>query len=172
MTRVVQLIAVTCQRVAVGLVVVAGGVLSTTLPAGSELASPTTMSAPFVHPHIRQIEPMVAPLPRKIAIPRVAAAQGAIVVAKAQLPPQPIKVAAQPEKAVTAKGAPAPGRAKFVAYTCKLGQEYSVERKTCYTPGVNIDPAAPTAAVEAKTAVVKAAGEGGGRSALGANQRR
>ena len=68
--------------------------------------------------------------------------------------------------ALAATGAPTP-KPKFVAYTCKIGQDYSVERKTCFTPGVakaaTVEPAKRIAKAAPVTAVIDTIG----RSSLG-----
>ena len=57
---------------------------------------------------------------------------------------------------------------KLVAYTCKIGQDYSVERKICFTPGVK-SAAAPVR--RAKLAPSKTTLDPTARSALGVKLR-
>ena len=73
------------------------------------------------------LAPASAPVatPAKSASPAVAAAPAPLAPASAAV----ASINRAPAKA-------APKQPKFVAYTCKLGEDYSVERKTCFTPGV------------------------------------
>ncbi len=71
--------------------------------------------------------------------------------------------------AVPARITPTVKLPKFVAYTCKLGEDYSVARKTCFTPGVKAAGAVKSASASktANSQPPKAAIESSGRSALG-----
>ena len=81
-------------------------------------------------PRAQRIQPMVTALRGNTTTNTIPVAQAAKQVIK------PVtKTAATKTAAATGATAPAAPQT-FVAYTCKIGQEYSVERKTCYTPGV------------------------------------
>ena len=140
-------------------------------------AAPATPARP---PVARQIVPMVAPIkrvlpsvaaipaaPKKI-LPSVAATPPAatVVQASAATPAAPaLPLTAKPAASIPApatkvaappKAAPVMAattrQPKFVAYTCKLGQDYSVARKTCFTPGVTSATVTGTKAATTKTA--------------------
>ena len=106
----------------------------------------------------------------------------AVVVVAAPVPlPSPVLAgtqALQPGAQVAAgttvaaaapAAAPATGSGKFVATTCRVGQDYSVARRTCFTPGVTVASSGKGKARQAagRKALARAAAEPGHRSALG-----
>jgi hypothetical protein len=123
-------------------------------PAGPQLAitssfAPTAVSAA----PIPKVKGPVASVPPPASVP-AASAITATPVAVARTAPATVKVT-QP---------------KYVAYTCKLGEDYSVQRKVCFTPGIKTAAVAAKASPAAKTAKLqpKPALDTAERSALGA----
>ena len=106
----------------------------------------------------------------------------AVAVVAAPVPPPSLVLAGsqalQPAAQVTAgttvaaaapAAAPAAASGKFVATTCRVGQDYSIERRTCFTPGVTVASSGKAKARQAagRKALARAAAEPGHRSALG-----
>jgi hypothetical protein len=162
-----------------------------------DAAKPALIVTPHA-PVARQIEPMVAPVRRVAPGATIANAQKPVVtaapapaavaaktpasvplavstptVAKLKTPVVAAPAAVAVVAASTAASArPAPiKQPKFVAYTCKLGEDYSLERKTCFTPGVKAAGVGSKAEPVSKTAKLqptKSALDTSGKSALGA----
>lgn len=148
-------------------------------------------------PVARQIEPMVAPIhrasPRQVTTPHLAAplaqrsAGRAPIVAgphqasaPRRAPAHPVQAAAAAKPAlpvaskpvaitaaVPATASPVAAGPKFVAHTCRIGQDYSA-KLGCYSPGVTKVAGRAGAGVRGKLATV----DTGGRSSLGAAKRR
>ena len=111
-------------------------------------------------PIARQIEPMVAPIKR--------------VEPKVGLTPDAQQFVTG---SLLAPAAPWSAGTKYVVHTCRIGQDYSEKRKTCYTPGVTkvvgIPSTSKAARKAARAKVAKAiAADTSGRSALGAKRKR
>lgn len=128
------------------------------VPATAQTISPAPSVAPPVVsqqtdqrrlPVARQIEPMIAPIKRampgapKRVVPSTAAALTASIGLPNASPPTPaptaISVASTPvilraPTPIVARPNP-PKQPKFVAYTCRIGQDYSLQRKACVTAG-------------------------------------
>lgn len=153
----------------------------------------------IVTPHApvaRQVEPLVPPVkrakpngsvataPAKKAVPVAEAAKSGVPIASssgnALAPSAPDAAIAKPATAtsVTQNAAniavpyPAPTERKFVAHACKLGDEYSVGRKTCFTPGVKRASTSKVVHEKTQTARNKTSIDQIGRSALGAKPKR
>ena len=150
---------------AIALASVLGANLLVIAPAAVAQTAPAASSTPQRFPQARRIEPLVASLHGGGTTNTIPSAPNAKQVIKA-VTPSAVKKAAIIAPAIIA---PQP---KFVAYTCKIGQEYSVERKTCFTPGVTrVVPRIGRAASRSERSA-RIAEASAGRSALGRKKNR
>ncbi len=183
-------------RVAAIVVIAAASVGMETTLANAQASAPPSNAVPptaltVVTPHAppaRQIEPMVAPVRRwtpnaapatvaKATVPTPKSAPATPPAASlAAVPASPLPATALPAaaparmpSAVAAKPATKNKQQKFVAYTCKQGQDYSLERKACVTQGTKVSSAPARRAPKVASKVTLDASS---RSALGAKPRR
>ena len=169
------------RRRAANAMLMISSVLAAITPALAQTADALLPKAPIA----RQILPLVEPVKRKApaavsnlapglksagaaATPRVTAAVKPVARTKIVTVAPP---ATQPAAPAVAQPATIAAPRQFVAYTCKLGQDYSVERRECFTPGVTTAAGVGKKASQkaGRTTLARAAAEPGKRSSLGAN---
>lgn len=161
------------------------------VPASAQTTTPAPLSAPSVVPQqsdqrrlpvARQIEPMVAAIKRAIpGAPKRVVPLTAAALTTSNTPPSPISPTPAPTATaivaapvilraptpIVARPNP-PKQPKFVAYTCRIGQDYSVQRKACVTAGAtNSITTAPSAKQPAKPKQAVTTIDQANRSALG-----